>query len=364
MVDPGQNPSHKQDMYDVHDIKEAAAVMKTAEKEPSQFEKLVGQSIIGAFLLFTVFALLYLSVVLFQGQSGGCNYSGEIPIHTDFIETYENHCLVIGPPISAITTANLDGIDGVRTVQYFEGALLTGPAAGNSMEADVYPLGIQRVESLQSTGSFVSVAQLNNLPDSALQHELLGEALGGIFENSGQLLIIYENGSLLWDSDFGRFTRQSLGRDHALEYASDTLIEVELTRVTIPNDSIRFFLDTFNVITSPPPQPPEFVMDVTVKHPILFPEDQQTVTVEVFDRLSNTPAEGLLIGGSVYFSDFADTATSVTFSPTAVPGVYTAIINLPDHPEGTEGRDVLIDVSFRNASSDEISATKTFKTWW
>ena len=351
-------------MFKIHDIKEAASVMKTAEKEPSPIEKLAGRSIIAAFLSFTILALLYLLVVLFQGQAGGCDYSGDIPIHAGFIETYESHCLAIGPPISAITTASLDGVDGVRTVQYFEGALLTGPVASNSSEAELYPLGSEFVESLQDTNTFVPISQLNNLPEDAVSHELLGDALGGIFENSGQILVVYENGSLLWDAGSSRFARQSLGRDHALEYASDTLIESELTRVIVPNDSMRFFLDTINAITYEPPPLPEYVMDVTVKHPILFPESQQTVTVEVVDRFSNTPADGLLIGGSVYFSDLDDVSVNVTFGPTDTPGVYTATIELPEHPEGIAGREVQIDVSFINATSGEISATKMFQTWW
>ncbi|MEM8861798.1 MAG: hypothetical protein AAGD96_26040, partial [Chloroflexota bacterium] len=144
------------------------------------------------------------------------------------------------------------------------------------------------------------------------------------------------------------------------------LVEGELTRVVIPSDSVRFFLDTLSIINNQAPPPPEYVMDVTVKHPILFPEEQQIVTVEVFDRVSNQPAEDLLIAGSVYFNDpnLLNNEVEINFEPTALPGTYTATIELPAHPEGKEGREVIVDVSFRNASSQLITTIKTFQTWW
>ena len=200
---------------------------------------------------------------------------------------------------------------------------------------------------------------------------MLGETVTDFLQIGDRLVIYYENTSLRWNLNSQTVSHQSLGRDHLLNNIPELLVEGEVTQLLIPEGPLRFIPGNDPLPTAP--QASDYHMSVAVKYPVLYSDRQQVVMVEVIDRISNEPVNGLDISGFAQFSDLGGNLTEQdqqfsgsTFSlePTDIDGTYVATISLPDHPDGVAGREVTIDISFDSVDTERVSAIKKFQTWW
>jgi len=314
-------------------------------------------------------AMGYLIIPLAFSQDGSCNYQGDIELHLPFESTFEKNCLVTGPPISRIATVKLDGY-GERTIQYFEGALLMGDPVGRSQDVEIYPLGkfSQPEAQLLDTGALSTddTRQFYRFLDETENDQFLGEPVTDFVKMGDRWVIYFENSSLRWNPNNQTASHQSLGRDHLINHYPELLIESDVTQLVIPDTVFRF------IPRNTPPQvvaADKYTVDVAVKYPVLYSDKQQVVSVEVVNRLTNEPVTDLTIVGLARYADVLPETSGgdeVQFSlePTGVPGMYTASVALPNHPNGAAGRHVVVHISFDGANSTRVSAIKKFQTWW
>lgn len=350
-------------MVEIKQMSHKPNLVKPPENQSGWFDFVIRRLGGIASLVGIILAMGYLIIPLAIAQDGSCDYRGDIAIHPPFEPVFEENCLVMGPPISRIATVSLEGY-GNRTIQYFEGVLLMGVASGSSQEVEIFPLG----ELLQPENPTVDFApdttQFYDFLTETGNNQFLGEPMTSFLQMGDRLVIYYENTSLRWNPNSQTVSHQSLGRDHLINNYPELLIEGDVTQLLIPQSPFRFI--PRNVFPQAI-QADDYTVNVSVKYPVLYTDSQQVVTVEVINRLSNEPVSDLTIAGLVQFTDLENSqASGLEFSlePTQIPGTYTARINLPDHPKGTSGREVIVDVSFDGVDTEKVSAIKKFQTWW
>ena len=342
-------------MYDIHQISDKPILLEPPNQKPNRFNQLISRASGFVCLVVLVGMLGYLVVPLMtSSQTSGCNVTGSIPIHEAFQPIYQEHCLTMGAPISRIGEDNVQGY-GPRTVQYFEGALLMADIAGNADSVEVFPLGrLLAPENGAGTQAVSNASReaFNQHLESNGISEFLGQPITGLVQVDGVELAYFENGGLIWDASGRRTSAHSLGLMHMFNNNPQLMIDTAY----IPTDTISRSI--FDAI-------PEYAFDMHVAHPVLYSGEQQVVTIEVVNAISNSPVNALSLNGTVYFADLGESINqSFTLQATDEPGIYTAQINLPQHPEGNEGRDVLIQVSYRTNTTDVITTIKKFQTWW
>lgn len=339
-------------MYDIHQISDKPILLEPPQQDPrpSQWISRVAE-LLSVVALLSVLAYL-LTPLLFGDQSSGCDYSGDIPLEEAFRPIYDEHCLTLGAPISRAEETNLDGY-GPRIVQYFEGALLTVDLAGNAATAEAFPLGSLAVAENSDTTAVSDADQalFDQYWAENGSNDFLGERLTDLVQVDDSELIYFENGSLIWDSATQRLTPHPLGRMHLYSNNPQFMIGV----VNIPEDRVS---GAFGAV-------PEYDLEMVVQHPVLYSGDQQIVTVRVLNTIEDSPAVGGTLNGNVYFEDVGDTLSEAfVLSATEEPGVYTAVVNLPSHPNGNAGRDVIVNVSYRGNDTNLTTTVKKFQTWW
>ncbi|MFK7803740.1 MAG: hypothetical protein AB8G95_19055 [Anaerolineae bacterium] len=340
-------------------------LVRPPEKQPGWFDFVMARlgGIIS--LVGIISAMGYLIIPLAITADGSCTYRGDIEIHPPFLPVFEKNCLMMGPPISRIDTVPIEGY-GDRTIQYFEGVLLMAPPNGNSQEVEVFPLGVLSQPETQSADFLPDTSQFFDFLAETENDQFLGEPVTSFIQMGDRFVIYYENTSLRWNPNSQTVSHQSLGRDHLLNNNPELLVEDGITQIFIPQFPNR----TSPINTLPVAVPAEdYAVHVSVKYPVLYTNNQQVVTVEVINRISSEPviATDLVVTGFAQFSDLENTDANrfdLELELTNTPGIYKAIINLPDHPNGNAGREVIIDVSAFRVNSEKVSTIKKFQTWW
>ncbi len=339
-------------MYDIHQISDKPILLEPPQQEPSSSQwisRVAGLLSVIAFLGVSVYLM---TSILSGNRSSGCNYAGDIPLQPAFQPIYNEHCLTLGAPISRAEEINLDGY-GPRVVQYFEGALLTADLTGSPATAEAFPLGTLVFDEGLETVS-VSDADQELFDQYWLENgssDFLGDRLTGLMQVDDAQVVYFENGGLKWDSATQRLTPYPLGRMHL----SSNNPEFRVGTIVIPEDRLS---GAFGDL-------PEYHVEMVVQHPVLYSGDQQIVTVRVLDTIENSPAIDFSLNGAVYFEDIGESLNEAfVFSATQEPGVYSAVVNLPAHPDGNAGRDVVINVSYRGSDANLMTTVKKFQTWW
>lgn len=352
-------------MFEIKQVSDKPTLIKPLQTQPSRFDLLITRlGGIGA-LVGMILSLGYLIVPLAFSSDGRCTYQGDIEIHPPFKPVFEENCLVMGPPISRIATKNLEGY-GNKTIQYFEGALLMSEPIGNAQEVEIFPLGALLKPDKQALDVVPDTARFYEFLAETGNDQFLGQPVTDFLQMGDRLVIYYQNTSLRWNPANQIVSHQSLGRNHLLNHYPELLVEGENTTLFIPQTRTRFSLR--NVLPQPT-QVDDYAVNIAVKYPVLYSDKQQVVTVEVINRLSNEPVSGLTIIGLAGFTDLSDSvfdenSKKINFEPATTPGTYVATVTLPKHPEGTAGREVIIDVSFDGANIGKVPAVKKFQTWW
>lgn len=339
-------------MYDIHPISDKPILIEPNQQKPKPPSNWISRVAEAISVLVLMGVLGYLVIPLaFTNAAAECDYSGDLPIEPAFLPIYEQNCLTIGAPISRMGQENIEGI-GPRTIQYFEGALLMTDLAGTLSAAEIYPLGnILAPENPQLASPSANLAFVQYWQESG-DNSILGSQLTDLVEIDGVQLVYFENGALQWHELAQNATPYHLGRIQL--YANHPQLMVNA--VNIPDEE-RLFA-TFGDV-------PDYKVTMTLQHPVLYAGDQQVVTLEVTDSITNNPITGLNLVGTSYFEDLGtDLNETFVLEPANELGVYTAVVNLPTHPKGEGGRDIAVTVSILGGNAEEITTIKKFQSWW